>query len=247
MAFTDIHIHLLCGVDDGAKQESEMYAMFDAAYRAGTRLLCCTPHFHPGYFGDSHDKTADAFQRLERYVNANYTDVSVYLGNELRYEPECLAWLREGTCRTINGTRYVLVDFSETAPEKEITSGLNALLNAGYCPVLAHVERYRALHRKLSVIDGFWRDGVLLQADTRSLFRGFGLLVQRQCKKLLSLGLVDFFSSDAHDRTTRPPEMDTCFHYLQKKYGSDCAVALCSDNAARLLRGEAVRKDFSLA
>ena len=25
----------------------------------------------------------------------------------------------------------------------------------------------------------FWHDGVVLQADTQSLFRGFGLLVQR--------------------------------------------------------------------
>ena len=52
MALADIHIHLLFGVDDGAKDEDEMHAILDAAYQAGTRVLCCTPHFHPGYFGD---------------------------------------------------------------------------------------------------------------------------------------------------------------------------------------------------
>lgn len=50
MALADIHIHLLFGVDDGAKDEDEMHAILDAAYQAGTRVLCCTPHFHPGYF-----------------------------------------------------------------------------------------------------------------------------------------------------------------------------------------------------
>ena len=56
MGLADIHIHLLFGVDDGAKDEDEMHAILDAAYQAGTRVLCCTPHFHPGYFGDNYDK-----------------------------------------------------------------------------------------------------------------------------------------------------------------------------------------------
>ena len=118
MALADIHIHLLFGVDDGAKDEDEMHAILDAAYQAGTRVLCCTPHFHPGYFGDNYDKVNAAFKRLSSYVQKTYPDMALYLGNELRYEPECVTWLRQGVCRTVNGTRYVLVDFSETAPEK---------------------------------------------------------------------------------------------------------------------------------
>lgn len=118
MALADIHIHLLFGVDDGAKDEDEMHAMLDSAYQAGTRVLCCTPHFHPGYFGDNYDKANAAFERLSDYVRKTYPDMSLYFGNELRYEPECVSWLRQGVCRTVNGTRYVLVDFSETAPEK---------------------------------------------------------------------------------------------------------------------------------
>ena len=68
MGLADIHIHLLFGVDDGAKDEDEMHAILDAAYQAGTRVLCCTPHFHPGYFGDNYDKVNAAFKRLSSYV-----------------------------------------------------------------------------------------------------------------------------------------------------------------------------------
>ena len=245
MGLADIHIHLLFGVDDGAKDEDEMHAILDAAYQAGTRVLCCTPHFHPGYFGDNYDKVNAAFKRLSSYVQKTYPDMALYLGNELRYEPECVNWLSQGVCRTVNCTRYVLVDFSEAAPEKVIGNGLHALLNAGYIPILAHVERYRSLHGRIPAIQAFWHDGVVLQADTQSLFRGFGLLVQRQCRKLLSLGLIDLFSSDAHNCTSRPPEMLTCFNYISKKYGADYAATLCCNNAIRLLHGKAVRKDFS--
>lgn len=120
MALADIHIHLLFGVDDGAKDEDEMHAILDAAYQTGTRVLCCTPHFHPGYFGDNYGKVNAAFERLSSYVQKTYPDMALYLGNELRYEPECVNWLRQGVCRTVNGTRYVLVDFSEAAPEKQL-------------------------------------------------------------------------------------------------------------------------------
>lgn len=91
-----------------------------------------TPHFHPGYFGDNYGKVNAAFERLSSYVQKTYPDMALYLGNELRYEPECVTWLRQVVCRTVNGTRYVLVDFSETAPEKTIGNGLHNLLNAGY-------------------------------------------------------------------------------------------------------------------
>lgn len=245
MALADIHIHLLFGVDDGAQDEDEMHAILDAGYQTGTRVLCCTPHFHPGYFGDNYDKVTAAFESLSSYAKKKYPDLALYLGNELRYEPECISWLRQGVCRTVNSTRYVLVDFSESASEKVIRNGLHELLNAGYIPILAHVERYRSLHGKIPVIQSFWHDGVVIQADTQSLFRRFGLLVQRQCRKLLSLGLIDLFSSDAHNCTSRPPEMLGCFNYLNKEFSADYAATLCSNNAIRLLRGEAVRKDLS--
>ena len=142
-------------------------------------------------------------------------------------------------------TSLSLIKLLDSNFEKTIGNGLHNLLNAGYIPVLAHVERYRSLHGKIPAIQAFWHNGVVLQADTQSLFRGFGLLVQRQCRKLLSLGLIDLFSSDAHNCTSRPPEMLGCFNYISKKYGADYAATLCCNNAIRLLRGEAVRKDFS--
>lgn len=245
MAFADMHIHLLFGVDDGAEDEDEMRAIVDEAYRSGTRVICCTPHFHPGYFGNHVDKTNSAFASLSAYVKDTYPDMMLYLGNELRYAPESVAWLRQGICKTLNNTRYVLVDFSEAASEKTIVSGLGALLNAGYMPVLAHTERYRSLHGNISVINELWHNGVVIQADTQSLFRGFGFLVQRQCRKLLAHGLIDIFSSDAHNCTSRPPDMAACFDYIRKKHGADYAADLCYHHANSLLCGETVRKDFS--
>ena len=41
--FFDMHSHMLCGVDDGAKNPEEMLAMLEMAYADGVRALCLTP------------------------------------------------------------------------------------------------------------------------------------------------------------------------------------------------------------
>lgn len=243
MAFADIHSHILYGVDDGAKDQAEMLAIVGQAYRSGTRLLCCTPHFHPGYWGDNVRCSAAAYEKLQSAARKLYPELQLYLGNELRYAPECVSWLESGICRTLGQSRCVLVDFSADATERQIESGLATLLNAGYTPILAHAERYRAFHGKLDRLRAFRRNSIILQADVQSLFRGFGFSVQRQCKRMLADGLIDLFSSDAHDCTARPPEMNVCFDYISKKYGRACAEALCWGAAEQLLCGNAVRKD----
>lgn len=64
MVFSDIHIHALYGVDDGAETREEMLGIVGAAYRDGTRYMCLTPHYHPGYYGRNEERTAKAFEQL---------------------------------------------------------------------------------------------------------------------------------------------------------------------------------------
>lgn len=243
MVFADIHSHSLFGVDDGAKTEEDMQAMLDAAYADGTRYLCVTPHFHLGYFGNNIKERDKAFSNAEKYVNIRYPDMRLCLGNELRYSRECVSWLEDGLCLTLNGTNHVLVDFSEVERAKTIVDGVNRLLNAGYTPVLAHAERYGELSFNLREIQGFRQDGVVIQVDSQSLLGGFGQAVKRRAKAILRHGYADFVSTDAHSLRRRPPEMSGAFQYIERKYGRTYGERLCRDNALELLWPDAEGKE----
>ncbi len=243
MEFADIHIHVLCGVDDGVKTEADMYAMVDAAYADGTRVMCATPHFHLGYFGDNVQKSVAAFDKLSAYVSQKYPKMRLYLGNELRYSRDCVSWLDSGQCRTLNGSRFLLVDFSEWEEEREIVRGLEKLLNAGYLPVLAHAERYQNFGRDKAALHDFRANGVLLQIDAQSLTGGFGLNTRHRSRRLLADRLADVISSDAHNLSERPPGMSNCFAYIAKRYGEDYARALCVENGKEILEGSVAGKD----
>ena len=144
----------------------------------------------------------------------------------------------------MNGTQYVLVDFSEALEAQKISSALEHLLSAGYRPVLAHVERYRALWGHKSLIHSFREKGVLLQVDAQSVLGGFGYLTQRQSRYLLENELADLICSDSHDVRQRPPELSRCFQLVRKKYGLDYANALFCDNGKRLLHEGALQEEL---
>lgn len=237
MELTDIHIHLLTDVDDGAKTETEMYRMLDASYADGVRVLCATPHFHPGYFGNNVKKSEEAFAKLSSYARETYPNLRLCLGNELRYSRDCINWLDSGLCQTLNGTQYVLVDFHEAEEARKITGGLEQLLNAGYIPILAHVERYRSLMGEISLLSDIRANMVIIQMDSQSVMGGFGVWTKNWCKRLLQKEMVDLVSSDAHDLRNRPPEMSIVCARIAKLCSEEYALALCRDNARGILGG----------
>ena len=243
MAFTDIHIHALWGVDDGAKDRSQTLKMLDAAYADGTRCICLTPHCHPGYFGNNGQKITEHFEELKAVAAERYPGLELYLGNELRYSRDCVSWLEDGICRCLGDTGYVLVDFHEDERAAVIVHGLSRLLNAGYTPVLAHAERYAKLSMDLKELRSCRSDGVLIQIDSQSLFGQFGFRAKWIAKGLLRGRMVDFVGSDAHDCRSRVPGLSQAYHYISKLCGQSYADAVCRGNGLRLLKNDTLRKD----
>lgn len=238
MFFADIHNHMLFGVDDGAHTENEMYALIDASYADGVRHLCFTPHYHPGYFGENQAQIASAFKLAMQYASERYTDLQLYLGSELRYERSCIDWLEQGRCQTLNATEYLLVDFLYPEPAENILDAMLRVLNAGYTPVLAHVERYEKFHRDLWEIDRLKDWGVILQVDAQSPLGGLGYGSKVRARRLLDAGAVDLIASDAHDLKNRPPQLRPCYDFVSRKYGEGYAQYLFLDEPLRILRSK---------
>ena len=237
MIFADIHIHALYGSDDGARGAMDMQNIIDAAYRDGARYLCLTPHFHPGYYGENRETSEKAFSELSRYVESKYSDLHLAIGNELYYAQGGERWLQEGECRTLNGTNYVLVDFPLDVSKKTVLDAIGRLLNLGYRPILAHMERYRSLSRDTAFVLACKQSGALIQMDSMSILGDFGFAAKRFAASLLSKQLVDFVASDAHDIHKRPPSMKRAYETIVKKYGVAYANAICCENAKNMFFG----------
>lgn len=233
MIFADVHNHSLCDTDDGARSEEIMFRMLDTAYADGIRLLCLTPHFHPLSFGDNQASALENFRKLQSYAAEHCPQLRLYLGNELRYSPNCDSWIREGFCHSLGSTSLILVDFPADAGQKRIVHGLSQLFSMGYSPVLAHAERYPNL--PVSAIRTFLRNGIHIQINAGSLTGTFGWGTRRRARQLLRHRLVTMVASDAHDLKHRPPLLSRGYHLAVKLTDKDYADRIFYSNAVDLL------------
>lgn len=238
--FFDLHSHMLCRVDDGASNEEEMYEMLDRAYADGVRGLCLTPHFSPAMFGDTRESSETAYALLSAYAKEKYPDLELFIGNELGYYDGCLRALEAGLCRTMAGSRYVLVDFPELIEFITLRSGVGILQRAGYKVILAHAERYRCLFHQMEWIRSFVSGGGVVQLNASSVNGAWGIGAKRQWKKLMREGLAHILSTDGHNLTTRPPELSVCMNYLRLHCTEEEITLLTWENAWRVTRDMAI-------
>ena len=245
MNFCDIHTHLLYGVDDGAENEEQMKKILDEAYSDGTRTICATPHFHPGFFGENTAAVNVAFEKLKAYA-ARYPDLKLCLGNELRYSLSCGEWLQSGACRTINGTQYVLVDFLEYDDADFIVEATLKVFNSGYTPILAHAERYESFSRDMREIEYLRSCGAIIQVDAGSPFGGWGRGSKIRSRRIIEAQLADIVASDAHNTMSRPPILSGCYEYVRDKCGREYADSLFIQNPQLILADLEIRKDDEL-
>lgn len=216
--YVDIHSHILPGVDDGARNMDESVGMLKIAYEQGIRTMYVTPHFDSGK--EKYKDTAllrERFKQLQEHATGIGEDgIELILGNELYYTQDTIEALESGKALTMGGTRYILVEFNFGIGYKELYKGLQQLINAGYRPILAHVERYYCLFRQFSEMKAIKELGVALQVNAGSLVARLSSEALF-CRKAIKEGYIQFLGSDAHQLEWRPPVMKDAVAMIEKK------------------------------
>ncbi len=107
--FTDIHNHIIYGVDDGASRREETFSMIDEAVRDGVNTIISTPHVTPG----EHEFHDDLYERhfgiAQDYIREKGYDLRLFQGAEILFTPYTVRMLREKRVRTLAESRYVLL------------------------------------------------------------------------------------------------------------------------------------------
>ncbi len=239
MFYTDIHSHMLCGVDDGARDEKIMHEMLDAAYRTGTRTLCLTPHYQPLFYGDNKEDSLAVFENLSAYAKVRYPDMTLHLANELGYYTDCHFAIASGDCRLIGG-KYLLMDFLPDTSLFTIQYAVEEMLSAGHSILLAHIERYAALEGKEQLLTDWERRGARFQVNASAFARKTSGKERRRIKKLMSRALVHAVASDAHDISERPPSLAEAEEVITSRFGHDIARLVLCDFPDRIIKGKSI-------
>lgn len=215
--YYDVHCHILPEVDDGSQNMEMTRKMLEIAYTQGIRCIIATPHYISGKTGSNIAERMEIVDKVREVAASVSGELRIELGNELYYSDSILEDLQAKKAATMCGSDYVLVEFSTKIVYKEMYRSLRRLIESGYRPIIAHVERYDCLFKKLELIQELVSLGAYIQMNAESLVGRFMDGYASYCRKLFMSGMVHLLGSDAHGIDFRPPFMEGAIAVLQKK------------------------------
>lgn len=212
---TDIHQHLLWGIDDGADSKEIMYSMLREAQRQGIKTIVATSHARPGLQPFDMGLYTERLTEAQCFCKTEDLGICVLPGAEIAWTHQTPLALRQGRVPAMGGTDYVLLELWRNISWQTAQDAVKQLTRAGYCPVLAHPERYLAFIRSPKKTLQFRNEtGALLQLNADTVLSPRNYWERRFTEYLLKEGAVDAIASDAHDCINRPVNMEAAYQWL---------------------------------
>ncbi len=244
---TDTHIHIIPSVDDGAESMLMALRMLKSSADQGVRRTFATPHNVAFDYGGEY--CHKALRALQKQADRNHIPMELYMGCEIFCEPSqmghILDQLDNDVYPTMNGTRYVLVEFNPySATFAEVYYCIQRLRSARYIPIFAHVERYADTFGDRMHLEFFKEMGCLLQVNLYSFEEEEFEPIREVSKALLHYRMIDFIGTDAHKTYIRPPMVERGVYYILEHTDWEYAKRILLDNAQELLINNK-RKDFT--
>ncbi len=240
----DIHAHILPGVDDGAADLETALEMADLAHKSGVTAIVATSHseafFRHGHFRTDIYRTALHNFRKELLKVGN--PLKIYSGMEVYADFDTPHFLKEKQLFTLNGSRYLLVEFPFRGDKDRSTNILVDIRSMGFIPVVAHPERYVFVQNSPDILNVWHEMGCILQINKGSLFGRFGQAPERLSLEMVSRGFAHAVASDAHSHLSRTTRLNDAREFIADEFGEDAAYALFYENPKRIISNEPIRR-----
>jgi protein-tyrosine phosphatase len=199
---TELHFHLLPGVDDGPADIGETLELARMAVADGTRTITATPHVRDAVLEEIPGRVAEVREALR----AAGIPLEARTGAELAHDDlplddDALEAIAQGPA----GRRWVLLEAPLSGRDVDgLRDALAEVRDRGFGVLLAHPERCSGLMEAEGALDAELAAGVHVQVNASSLLGRHGDQAREWAVELVRGGRAHVLASDAH-RPTRGP------------------------------------------
>lgn len=233
--WSDLHCHILPGIDDGARDVQMTKDLLQEEQRQGIHQVVCTPHFYPDKqsLAEFLDHRQQAFQQIS--TSAEAQSVQLRLGAEVAMS----LTLQELDLRplVIGSSRYILLEWPFGSYPLWGDAIVNMAFQQGLRPIFAHIERYHYFLEDLNQLREYIEKGALFQMNADSVLNPN---FQKQALRLIKQGYVHVLSSDAHNMKSRAPHLTAAMQVVEDRLGNAFSQQL-AENADRVFHGQEVK------
>ena len=194
---TDMHSHILPGIDDGSPNLETSLMMARKFVDLGFKKVVATPHIMADFYRNTPDTINKARDILREGLLKNDIKLEVDAAAEYYFDETFLNKLAKKDVLGF-GNNYLLFELSYVNQPPNLLDVLFKIQDAGYYPVLAHPERYPFYHGSIENYQQIREYGCLLQLNTISLTGYYGKSCKNAAEMLVDRNCIDFLGSDMH-------------------------------------------------
>lgn len=195
---TDMHSHVLPGIDDGAQDLTMSLELIRGMKELGYTKLIATPHIFWELFPNTRDGILDVLDEMRDVLKEQEIDIELDAAAEYFLDDHVARLLKKKEPLLTFGDNYVLTEFSMASPPIDVKEILFEMRMQDYQPIIAHPERYLYLEHNKEFYDELKDAGYLFQVNIMSFAGVYGRSVQQLANYLLDKGYYDLAGTDLH-------------------------------------------------
>ena len=194
---TDIHSHLIPGIDDGVHTLEESINILKDMHDLGFKKIITTPHIMSHRFPNDKKTIQDGYIKVKEELEKQNINIDLQFAAEYYYDEHFMKLVDQKDLLTF-GDNYILFELSYHVKPYLLEQTVYKLIKSGYKPILAHPERYR-YYDSGEHYSSLKDMGLYFQINSISMEGFYGKSVKKNVQKIINLGYVDFIGSDIHN------------------------------------------------
>lgn len=195
---TDIHSHILPGIDDGSPDIATSLKLVKGIYDLGIRSTVATPHVIADMYRNTPETINNALNELKAACIQAAIPIQIKAAAEYMLDDYFIKLLRGDTPLLTIHKNIVLTEQSYATATSNLNEISFELITAGYLPIMAHPERYVFYHNNYEAYSHLKDMGFLLQVNLLSLTGYYGKPVAKAARYIFDNDLADLVGTDMH-------------------------------------------------
>jgi protein-tyrosine phosphatase len=200
MLKTDIHSHLLPGIDDGSPDLSTSLELIKGMKELGYSKLITTPHIMWDMYQNTRDGILLMLDEMRDVLKELDIQVELDAAAEYFLDDYVMGLLKKKEPLLTFGDKMVLTEFSMASPPIDLKEILFEMRMQDYQPVIAHPERYIYLEANKEFYDELKDAGYLFQVNLLSFAGVYGRSVRELALYIAGKGYYDLAGTDLHNQ-----------------------------------------------
>lgn len=195
---TDVHSHLLPGIDDGVKSLEEAEQVIVKLQSLGFTRFITSPHVHELYRNTT-EIIQEKLTNLTEHLKQKNIEITLSAVAEYNLDEWLMKQVENKAKLLTFSQNYLLFETNFFSEPLILNDFIFKITTMGYKPVLAHPERYMYLLNNRNRIEDLQSRGVLMQLNTMSLSGLYGPEIEKQARFLIDQKFVNMLGSDCHN------------------------------------------------